>query len=68
MTYGPCIAKARIAEAARGGRGKAHRIFSPAVYIPQGTVHEYKVTYRLIGGSGQAFNIVPEGSYNGSLI
>ena len=35
-----------------------------AVYVPQGISHYY----RLIGGSGKFFNIVPKGSYNESLI
>jgi len=40
-------------------------IESPAaVYVPEGVPH----CYRLIGGSGKFFNIVPKGSYNESLI
>ncbi|MGH7773983.1 MAG: hypothetical protein ACREQA_17305 [Candidatus Binatia bacterium] len=35
-----------------------------AVHVPEEIPH----TYRLIGGSGKFFNIVPKGSYNESLI
>jgi len=35
-----------------------------AVYVPERIPH----CYRLIGGSGQFFNMVPKGSYNDSLI
>lgn len=35
-----------------------------AVHVPEGIPHYY----RLIGGSGKFFNIVPQGSYNESLI
>lgn len=45
--------------------GQKSAIESPAaVHVPKGIPH----CYRLIGGSGKFFNIVPVGSYNDSLI
>jgi hypothetical protein len=45
--------------------GSKSLLESPAaVHVPEGVPH----CYRLVGGSGKFFNIVPKGSYNDSLI
>ena len=45
--------------------GKQSIVASPAaVHVPEGIPHYY----RLIGGSGKFFNIVPKGNYNESLL
>lgn len=44
---------------------KISQIESPtSVYIPQGILHHYRLT----GGSGKFFSIVPKGNYNESLL
>lgn len=45
--------------------GKKSNVASPAAaYVPERVLHHY----RLIGGSGKFFNIVPKGNYNESLL